>query len=73
MLLQENRTRAHRADEAISRYGDDISESNLIDLLTDAMHWCDAFGEDFARLLAHALHHYVTEAAGEVEQERSPL
>jgi hypothetical protein len=70
MLLNDNRKRASRADEAITRYGDDVSESNLIDLLTDAMHWCDQYGEDFARMLALAFQHYLSESAGDADQAR---
>jgi hypothetical protein len=73
MVLKENLNRASRADEAISRYGDDVSESNVIDLLTDAMHWCDQYGEDSARMLAHAFQHYLSESAGDADQARRLL
>lgn len=43
--------RAQRAGFTIRQYGDDVEESNLIDLLADAMHWCHHNGMDFERRL----------------------
>lgn len=60
--MNTNRNRAHRAAKAIRRY--DLSgdaRSNLIDLLTDARHWCDRHGESFADLDRMAYDHYVCE------------
>ena len=39
--------RVDRCDAALRQYSDDGVFSSLIDLLTDAMHWSDATGEDF--------------------------
>ena len=39
----------------------DLEQSMLIDLLADAMHWCDANGEDFHIALAQACRHYIHE------------
>lgn len=42
----------------------------LIDLLTDAQHWCDANGEDFHIALAQACRHYIHELNDEQHDER---
>ena len=39
--MEPNASRAKRCAEAVARYGDDMPESNLIDLLADAMHSYD--------------------------------
>ena len=49
--------RCHRIDLALAAYSDD-EPSNLIDLLTDAMHWCRMNGHDFAALLGTASMHF---------------
>lgn len=56
-----NNDRAERAHLAIDAYGDDIPESNLIDLLADAMHWCEQEELNFKRLLQMASQHYLCE------------
>ena len=38
-------------------------QEGLIDLLTDAMHWCKAKGHDFDSLLATARMHFDTESS----------
>ena len=68
--LLSNQHRATRCDRAIVKYGDDLPESNLIDLLTDAMHWCDANGGDFHIALAQACRHYLNELNEEQRDER---
>jgi hypothetical protein len=70
MLPVANQVRAHRATSTIAEYGDDVDESNLIDLLTDAMHWCDLIGQDFHCLLAQACRHYINELNDEQCDER---
>lgn len=50
-------------------YGDDIP-TVMIDLLADAMHWCDASGEDFHYALCVAGKHYIAELNDEQTQER---
>jgi len=68
--MPTNQQRADRADKAIAKYGDDLSESNLIDLLTDAMHWCDGNGGDFQIALAQACRHYINELNDDQTDER---
>jgi hypothetical protein len=48
----------------------DLQESMFIDLLADAMHWCDANGEDFHIALAQACRHYIHELNDQQEDER---
>ena len=43
------------------RGGQGSSSENLIDLLADAMHWCDLNGESFEALRRVAYQHYLTE------------
>ena len=62
--------RAIRCQKAIATYGDDLSESNLIDLLADAMHWCDDNEENFHYLLCMAGKHYLAELNDEPTYER---
>ena len=61
MTALNNTDRAARADLAITAYGEDCRESNLIYLLADAMHWCEQHRQNFNRLLAQAGRHYVQE------------
>jgi len=68
--MTTNQQRAKQADKAIAKYGDDVRESNLIDFLTDAMHWCDANGADFHIALAQACRHYVNELNDDQQDER---
>lgn len=56
-----NTERAQRAQHSISIYGDDIDESNLIDFLADAMHWCRQNDEDFEWCLRLARTHFEAE------------
>jgi hypothetical protein len=65
-----NNDRAMRCDSVIAGYGDDLIESNLIDLLADAMHWCDYTGRDFHIALAQACRHYIHELNDEQQDER---
>ncbi len=57
--------RVERCDDAVSAYNDDLPESNLIDFLADAMHWCRAKGFDFNAKLELARAHFDAEAADE--------
>ena len=63
-----NAQRAIRLELAIlalrEEYGDDPCEG-LIDLLTDARHWCDRNAHDFAELDRQAYQHYLTEIHAE--------
>ena len=44
--------RVERCRKALTGYSDDDRFLSLIDFLADAMHWCDANGEDFHYALA---------------------
>ena len=68
--MPTNQERANRAGKAIAKYGDDLKESNLIDFLTDAMHWCDRNGENFHYILAQACRHFVNELNDDQQDER---
>jgi hypothetical protein len=50
--------RCQRADKAISAYANGDSRENLVDLLTDVLHWCDDMDEPFEEFCATArIHH----------------
>jgi hypothetical protein len=68
--MSNNETRASRFDKVVAIYGDDASDTNLIDLLTDAMHWCDHTGSDFHIALAQACRHYIHELNDQQQDER---
>lgn len=61
----ETGPRVARCETAIAGYGDDLPESNLIDFLSDAMHWCQASGLDFDAKLDMARGHFSAETSGE--------
>jgi len=69
-MTQTNATRAQRCQTALAVYADDAIESNLIDFLTDAMHWCDRYGADFHIALAQACRHYIHELNDQQLDER---
>ena len=66
-----NALRAARAERILNRYrmGDDLPTS-LVDLLADAMHWCDFTGENFHLALAQAGRHYIHELNDQQLDER---
>jgi hypothetical protein len=66
-----NALRAARAERILARYrmGDDLHTS-LVDLLADAMHWCDYTGDDFFLALAQACRHYIHELNNQQQDER---
>jgi hypothetical protein len=45
-------------------------EDGMVDLLTDAMHWCDVTGRDFHILFARAASHYLAELNSEPTDQR---
>ena len=47
-----------------------VEQELLIDLLANAMHWCDANGEDFHIALAQACRHYIHELNDQQTDER---
>ncbi len=53
--------RVRRCESAIDGYSDESRITSLIDLLADAMHWCDAHGEDFHYALCVAGRHFLAE------------
>jgi len=62
--------RAQRCREALIGYANDGLFTNLIDLLADAMHFCDESGEDFHYALCVAAKHYLAELNEEPTEER---
>jgi hypothetical protein len=60
-----NQERADRCQEAINAYSDDDTYTNLVDLLADAMHWCQFNGHSFSDILEIALMHFQAETAGD--------
>lgn len=62
--------RTERCQEALARYSSDTPFIGLIDLLADAMHWCDAYGEDFHYAICVAGKHFVAELNDEQQDER---
>ncbi len=69
-MTPSNQQRADRCQKAITAYSDDDDHSNLVDFLTDSMHWADANGEDFHLSLAQACRHYINELNDEQQDER---
>jgi hypothetical protein len=60
--IPTNKQRAARCRKALSRYGtDNTPKTCLVDFLTDARHWCDQGGEDYAELDRRAYQHYLAE------------
>jgi hypothetical protein len=66
----DNPRRAQSFEKAIETYSGGNPQEILIDLLTDAMHWCDANGEDFHISLAMACRHYIHELNDQQQDER---
>ncbi len=62
--------RARRCREALMGYPDTELFTNLIDLLADAMHFCDDTGEDFHYALCVASKHYLAELNDQPTDER---
>ncbi len=66
----DNARRVKTFEKALDAYGIDAPTELLIDLLADAMHWCNANGEDFHFHLAMACRHYINELNDEQHYER---
>jgi hypothetical protein len=62
--------RVERCEAALTDYSDEDRFTCLIDLMADAMHWCDASREDFGYALAQAGRHYIQERNDETADER---
>jgi hypothetical protein len=59
-----NAKRSNRFEVALLSLRDDYDQdirTTLIDLLTDARHWCDRRGQSFAELDRQAYGHYLVE------------
>lgn len=65
-----NQKRATRCEGVLTAYSEDDAFTNLTDLLADAMHFCDATGQDFHYALCLAGKHYVAELNDEQLDER---
>jgi len=69
--LTPNQRRAMRFEELLAWCPDwGGAQEGLIDLLTDAMHWCDANSENFHIALAQACRHYIHELNDQQTDER---
>ena len=66
----DNARRAKTFENAVEIYGTGNPQEILVDLLTDAMHWCDANGDDFHISLAMACRHYIHELNDQQQDER---
>ena len=60
-----NQERAIRCRQAITAYSDDDSYTNLVDFLSDAMHFCHLHGHVFHGALDTALMHFHAELNGD--------
>jgi len=65
-----NAERARRCREILIGNDRDGLFTSLIDLLADAMHWCDQSGEDFHYALCVAGGHYLAELNDQPHDER---
>jgi hypothetical protein len=57
--------RVSRCEAAIASYGDEVPTTNLIDLLSDVMHWCQASGHKFDAMVEMARAHFSAETPKE--------
>lgn len=62
--MTQDHERAHRLARVLRNYGNDETEC-LVDILTDARHWCDRHDLSFASLDRIAYQHYLAELDGE--------
>jgi hypothetical protein len=60
-MTLSNQERANRCQVAITAYSDDGTYTNLVDFLTDALHWCHVNGHSFQDALDTALMHFQAE------------
>ena len=67
-----NLQRSQRIDHTLEwcDRGNQSRQETLIDLLADAMHWCDTNGEDFLLAFAQACRHYIHELNDQQHDER---
>jgi hypothetical protein len=70
-MSESTRTRASRLELILLNSSDgEDSFTTLVDLIADAMHWCDTAGQDFHIAFAQACRHYVNELNEEQTDER---
>ena len=50
--------RLAKCSSILADYGNALTEANLLDFLIDTMHYCDAYGHEFQRLLETAREHF---------------
>lgn len=62
LFPRKRKARPTKAGEIIAGYGNGDERENLVDLLTDAMHWCEGFGEPFVEFCGTARMHFEEEA-----------
>ncbi len=68
-----NEPRAARIELILLEIGKtDDPHTTLVDLLADAMHWCDRADIDFHRALVQAYRHYFYELNDQQTDERKP-
>jgi hypothetical protein len=59
---RRRQSRPAQAGQVIAGYGAGDERENLVDLLTDAMHWCEEFGEPFEEFCGTARMHFAEES-----------
>jgi hypothetical protein len=59
--MKNDPIRAAACDMLLEHYGDDDPADRLVDMLTDARHWCDLNGQSFWELDRRAHQHYLAE------------
>jgi hypothetical protein len=60
--VERREARPAKAGAVIAAYGAGCERENLVDLLADAMHWCEGFGEPFEEFYGSAMMHFTEEA-----------
>jgi hypothetical protein len=71
IVSDPNAVRAARVEQILKTSSPEPDlHTNLVDLLADAMHWCDLTGQDFHLALAQACRHYLNEFNDQQLDER---
>ena len=60
-MTSSNSEQAARCQAALAAYGDDDPADRLVDMLTDARHWCDLNGQSFWKFDRRDHQHYLAE------------
>ncbi len=58
----KRQARPTKVGHIIASYGTGDERENLVDLLTDAMHWCEGFGEPFDEFCGTSRMHFAEES-----------